>query len=259
MTNKLPGNLRNSKNQNDPTLAYIAGLFDAEVSFKIEKRGSSYSLSLDWLKIDRNILQYVSGIFGGTVTSIKRQSGQRYPVWHWYLGPPDTYTALKRLYPFLRIKKKPALICLEFYRTYFGKRLLLLIEPQIVGAKYQAQLQEYQRKLGSSKKSAETLKGIRELKSTLPESDIPSTMHNALPIIMLPEIETAYIAGLLDADSSFLIDKIHDRPSYLLEVKYRKYDRPTLEYLATIFGGRVRRAPISSKNQIQPWLWQVTS
>jgi hypothetical protein len=252
-------NSKTGKTQvDDKTLAYIAGLFDAEVSFHIDKNNDNYYLRLDWLKIDRDILQYVSDIFGGTVTSVKLQPRQRYQVWHWYLGESDTYAALKRIYPFLRIKQKPASICLEFYIRY--SEATTVSDRRAIGAEYYAKLQEYQRKPGGSKKSAEALKIIREhMKSTTIESESQGIMHQVLPDMMLPKTETVYIAGLLDAESSFLINKLHLRPSYLLEVKYRKYDRPTLEYLATIFGGRVRRAPISSKNQIQPWLWQVTS
>jgi hypothetical protein len=246
------------KKVDNNTLAYIAGLFDAEVSFHIHKTGINYYFTLDWLKIDRDILQYVSDIFGGTITSLKARARQRYQVWHWYLGSSDAYAALKRIYPFLRIKQKPASICIEFCRRY--PIAVTVIDMQSIGAEYQVQLQQYQRKPGGSKKSAEALKLIREIaKSVTKESESTGIMHAVFPDLTLPEVETSYIAGLLDADASFLINKIHERPSYLLEVKYRKYDRPMLEYLATIFGGRVRRAPISSNNQLQPWLWQVTS
>jgi hypothetical protein len=246
----------------DKTLAYIAGIFDAEVSFRIDKNiqktGDHYYLSLDWLKIDHNILQYVSDIFGGTIKSVKPQPRQRYQVWHWWVRGADAYTTLKRIYPFLRIKQKPASVCIEFYNR--DSEAIMLSDRQAIGAQYQTQLQEYQRKPGGSQKSAEALKLIRkQAKSTAKEPELPSTMHLALSNITLPEIETAYIAGLLDAESSFLISKLHNKPSYLLEVKYRKYDRHILEYLATIFGGRVRRAPISSKNQVQPWLWLLVS
>ena len=259
MTSRQPINSKTENPQaDDKILAYIAGLFDAELALHISVDGRNYHLKIDWLKINDDILTYVANIFGGTVREEKTHPKQRYQVWNWGLSSSNAYQTLFTLWPYFRIKQTPVTICIEFYNRY--SKALTVSDKQSIGAQYHTKLQEYQRKPGNSKKSAEALKLIREKGSSpTAESELSSTMHHILTDVMLPEVETAYIAGLLDADSSFLIDKIHDRPSYPLEVKYRKYDRPTLEYLATIFGGRVRRAPISPKNQIQPWLWQVTS
>jgi len=108
-------------------------------------------------------------------------------------------------------------------------------------------LLKYQRKPGNSKVRLPLAKGVSE-QSSFPESPR-----------LVSEREKGYIAGLLDVDSSFLVYKLSGRPSYLLEVVYRKTDYEPLRYLAGIYGGRIRPAPKSEKNIRPIWLWKISS
>jgi len=248
----------------DKYLAYIAGLFDGEVALGIHRIGRSYRLQITYTKTNYDILKYLSNIFGGGVRRVKPQPYHRFKVWQWYIGAGYAYRTLRKLYPFLRIKQEAAAICIEFFERYWVGHSFTPVsnKRQAIGAQHMSQLQAYQSKPGSSKKSR-TLHKLKQQRSisTVPDNVQAPTIlkHYLLPHITLPELELAYIAGLLDAESSFLIYKLSNRPSYLLEVNYRKTDYNTLQYLADIFGGRVKPAPLSPRNIQDVWLWKLVS
>jgi len=251
----------------DKYLAYIAGLFDGEVALGIVRTGRSYSLHISYMKTNYDILKYLSNIFGGSVRRVKSQPYYRFNVWQWYIGAGYAYRTLRKLYPFLRIKKEPAAICIEFFERfwqgYSHKLKPVSNKRQGIGAHYMAQLKRHQSKPGSSKKSHLLYKKIKQqnIISIVPDYAQESDTYKSyrLPNIELPEIELAYIAGLLDAEGSFIIYKISNRPSYLLEMNYRKTDYNTLRYLSDIFGGSVKPAPFSPGNKLDVWLWKLVS
>jgi len=199
------------------------------------------------------------------VRRVKTQLYHRFEVWRWYLTSGYAYRALRKLYPFLRIKREPAADCLAFFEHYWQGRSSMPVSSkrQAIGAEYISRLQEYQLKPGSGGKSSplqkksQQQKGIFVIPKNIETLNLPK--NYLLPNISLPELELAYIAGLLDVDSSFNIYKISNRPSYLLEVNDRKTDYNTLQYLANIFGGRVRPAPLSPGNKRDVWLWKLVS
>jgi len=246
-------------------LAYIAGLFDGEVALQIKRTGNSYALGLSYMKINYDILEFLSNIFGGTVRPVKRQPNQRFERWEWHITSANAYIALRKLYPFLRIKKEAAAICIGFFEHYWRPPSSKPVseERRIIGAQCKSLLQEYQSKPGSNKESSSVrrLKQHRSIATTPTEHvQVLTTLEPyRLPDFALPELELAYIAGLLDVESSFLIYKLSNSSSYLLEVAYRKTDYNTLEYLANIFGGRVRPAPRSLRNKQDVWLWKLAS
>jgi len=219
------------------------------------------------MKINYDILKYLSNIFGGKVRPVKTQPYYRFKVWQWYIGAGYAYRTLRKLYPSLRIKREAAAICIEFFERFWEGRLRkskpMSNKRQAIGAHYMSQLQRYQSKPGSGKKSPPLHKKVKKqnIISTIPEyvQERATPKSYRLPNIALPELELAYIAGLLDAEASFIIYKISNRPSYLLEVAYRKTDYNTLQYLADIFGGRVRPAPLSPGNKRDVWLWKLVS
>jgi len=249
----------------DKDLSYIAGLFDGEVEISITSSGRSYSLNLRWTKTDYFILRFLKNIFGGSVRKVKPQSYYRFEVWQWMLFGRNAYSALRKIYPFLHIKKEAAAICLAFFERYsvgHKKYKRVSDEQHAIGALYMSRLQEHYLQSGSSKKSFSLHKSKQPLSVPTLQENIQAPVfpkHRRTPDIGLSELELAYIAGLLDVESTFLIYKISGRPSYLLEVNYRKTDYNTLQYLASIFGGRVRQAPISSRNKIDIWLWKLVS
>lgn len=107
-------------------LAYIAGLFDAEVAFGIQRQKTktksnyyNYNLFFSYTKMDCNILSYLSRIFGGTVKRLKNPPSYKHEFWNWHLSPKEINFALNTVYPYLRIKKVIARICIEFYKCYY--------------------------------------------------------------------------------------------------------------------------------------------
>jgi len=222
----------------DKDLAYIAGLFDGEVALGIHPIGRSYSLTLKYMKTNCDILKFLSSIFGGTVRRVKPQPFYRFEVWEWHLGAGYAYRALRKLYPFLRIKREAAAICIEFFERYWQPHSHKPVsnKRQAIGVHYMSQLKEYQSKPGSSKEARPLHKETKQQNSISNVlADIKTHVtpkSNRYPNVTLPEVELAYIAGLLDVEASFIIYKISNRPSYLLEVNYRKTDYNTLQYLA---------------------------
>ena len=136
---------------NSVELAYIAGLFDAELGFGIARQGEVgkyyYQLFFDYTKMDRTILLHLSKIFGGTVKQVKDQPIYKSKMWQWRLPPSTTYFALKRVYPFLRLKKEIARICIEFFESYnpLGQKRMSA-ERQEIGRIYAAKLDEFKTK-----------------------------------------------------------------------------------------------------------------
>jgi hypothetical protein len=104
-------------------LAYIAAGFDTEIGFGIQRyitqsQGYHYRLELRYTKMERNILSYLSKIFGGKVRKVKDQPIYKHDHWNWELSPRETYLALNKVYPYLRLKKELARICIAFYKCY---------------------------------------------------------------------------------------------------------------------------------------------
>jgi len=75
-----------------------------------------------------------------------------------------------------------------------------------------------------------------------------------LPKVAISEIDLAYIAGLLDAEGSFRIQKRSGERGYCMQVVYLKAHYSTLEYLADLFGGNVKQVKRADKKE----LWSVT-
>ena len=59
--------------------------------------------------------------------------------------------------------------------------------------------------------------------------------------IVLSRCELAYMAGLLDAEASFLVKKRSGESGYFLQVVYNKTHYDTLKYIADLFGANVKK------------------
>lgn len=128
-------------------LAYIAGLFDTEVAFMIiRKEGTPSSLVLTYTKTNRKILDYLSHSFGGKVYSVKKRPGQRLEVWVWRISSGLAYRALRKLYPFLRIKKETAYTCMNFYEQIRSSKKEPRSVRREIAEKYALLLKAYQKK-----------------------------------------------------------------------------------------------------------------
>lgn len=127
-------------------LAYIAGLFDTEVAFMIKKDGNPSSLVLSYSKTNRKILDYLSHSFGGKVYSKKKRPGQRFDIWVWRISSGLAYRALRKLYPFLRIKKEAASICIDFYEQIRALKKEPMSVRREITEKYALLLEAYHKK-----------------------------------------------------------------------------------------------------------------
>lgn len=123
-------------------LAYIAGLFDTEVGFGISMHTTktqrhSYRLFLSYTKMEREILYYLSEIFGGKVRKLKDQPVYKHEMWQLNLSQKEAYLALNEVYPYLRLKKEIARICIEFYKCYSLPEIHL---PEILSSQHNGTL-----------------------------------------------------------------------------------------------------------------------
>jgi hypothetical protein len=86
------------------TLAYVAGLFDGEGNIAFQKNGKSSYIRVTIVNTDRAIVEYVQGLFGGTVTALKRSNPKWKPSWHWILTWSRAIYFLEGIRPWIRIK-----------------------------------------------------------------------------------------------------------------------------------------------------------
>jgi len=226
----------------DKYLAYIAGLFDAEVAIMIQEG----SLSIGYSKSSRLILDYLRNIFGGKVSSAPRQSYDRYPRYQWQLRPALAYSALCKLYPFLRRKKESARIFIESYESWCNSGRSRSTQKQVIpGRKDTDLLIKYQSKLGSQGK-------VLTVRWVTPEG---ITLNDyRLPDISLPVCDLAYWAGLFDGQASFLIYRQSNSQGYCLQIAYRSSYCDTIKEVADVFEGNVKPQKPSKNKDI----WEVT-
>jgi len=139
-------------------LAYIAGLLDAEGALLIYKnsKSSGYTLQLVYRKTHYDTLKYIGDVFGGIVRPSKRDPKSALDVWSLMLTSRKAYYALKHIYPFLIIKRRPAQVCIEFFELYWRPKLgtgRVSDERQHIGRTYAAMLNEYKTKPGHKHQS----------------------------------------------------------------------------------------------------------
>jgi len=101
-------------------LAYIAGFFDGEGSVYI-RRGKRTGMVSEafWLtakmeNMDRGVLDYIQGFFGGCISVQSRNSTGT--VWRLAIVANQAYRFLLAVLPYLRIKRKHAEIGILFQR-----------------------------------------------------------------------------------------------------------------------------------------------
>lgn len=201
-------------------LAYFAGIFDTEVYYTIHEQ---HALYITYQKQNRELLKLVSNSFGGKINKVKIQPFHSKQIWIWSSPSNHAYKVLKKIHPFLRIKRERAGLCIECYERC-AQPGLSLGEKNKIGEAYRELLQNWQ---------------------TEPEQ--------RFYYFGLPHLKISYIAGLFDVDSSFVITKRRDRNSYLLEVINKKADYETLEFIQKTFGGKIYSMPKSKLNKQDIW------
>jgi hypothetical protein len=104
-------------------LAYIAGIIDGEGSIHITKlppnkiyKNVRYILHFYVGNTNLNMLKELKLYLGGSLTlDSRKDKPNNKPFWHWNLGPKASYSAIKQLLLYLRIKKERAKLAIEFY------------------------------------------------------------------------------------------------------------------------------------------------
>jgi hypothetical protein len=111
---------------NNPTeieLAYIAGVMDGEGCVTILRqkfpRKFQYRLFLVVSNTNEEVIRYLHNILGcGAVHPLRRTQKRdtHMDVWQWQASFSDAYSVLTALYPYLIVKRRDALIAMEFYK-----------------------------------------------------------------------------------------------------------------------------------------------
>ena len=105
------------------TLAYYAGVFDGEghITIGASKRPNAtvnYWLQVGLTSTHKPILESLQEDFGVGHISLFGHSGKgnRLPCWSWRCMSNQALFVLEAFLPFLRIKREPALLAIEFQR-----------------------------------------------------------------------------------------------------------------------------------------------
>ena len=111
-------------------LAYIAGLVDGEGSICIhrdasnKKRYVKYNLLVNVSNTDPRPLRLIQGLFGGSFFLTNRTVSRegKLPCWGINVSGPKAENLLRKILPYLIIKKEQAVLALEFrkYQTWGG-------------------------------------------------------------------------------------------------------------------------------------------
>jgi len=108
----------------DVDLAYAAGAIDGEGCIGLHRTGNksrpSVGLRLSVFNTDPRLPYRMQDLFGGNVYVSKRPLGHK-PLHEWVLLSAKAADVLKKVYPYLVIKKEQADIALDFAKI-IGKR-----------------------------------------------------------------------------------------------------------------------------------------
>lgn len=130
-------------------LAYIAGLFDGEGSIAIRRRAVNpntgtygHHLQVVITNTDLEVLEWVQSVLGSyLVTSRQKRREEWAATYAWGASTVQAASVLSTLLPFLRIKREPALVAIEFQRrvsSYKGHRHKPLTGEEVAWREEQA-------------------------------------------------------------------------------------------------------------------------
>lgn len=98
-------------------LAYIAGFFDGEGSVHIAFNGArSGLLRVHLSSTDRSAVEYLKDTFGGSITDYSAK-GNHKPISRWSLVSGSAADFLYDLLPYLKLKKKHAMLGIDWQAT----------------------------------------------------------------------------------------------------------------------------------------------
>lgn len=189
-------------------LAYIAGAFDGDGSFslikKIEdkKRAPLYYPLIQFGSKSGESVRYLKNKFGGNVNISKKHKSKegfmRKEFFRYKLEKRNQCLPfLEKVTPFLKIKKERAELILEYIKDHPFKRGSNLISKDVLLLRERAY--QKMRKLNAERKSSASVR-----KSKISDVD--------------EDVFWPYIAGLMDTDGSFSINKSGYAPTLSLSM-----------------------------------------
>ncbi len=118
-------------NQRPRHLAWAAGFLDGEGSVRIRRTWSKstarkvYSVSLSAVQVEREPLERLVQLFGGTINpkqQIRARRTNSMPYWSWMVTGFRAVDALSGMLPDLTTKRERAVLAIEFQRLTGPKR-----------------------------------------------------------------------------------------------------------------------------------------
>jgi hypothetical protein len=126
----------------EPILPYMAGLFDAGLYLSINE----HSMTIIYKKNNKELLESISSVFGGQVhrTNVINKQKQ----WQLQYNGQKAYGILQKVYPYLKIKKEPARLCMEYFDKYhqLSPKYWLTPEKQKFAEHYASLITDYKKK-----------------------------------------------------------------------------------------------------------------
>lgn len=110
--------IKKGKNTITNDVAYIAGFFDGEGCIRIKKAsqgGNSYYIWVAITNSNKEILDYVVGIFGGSVKKAERTPNKT--IYHLLITSSEATDMLKTILGFLREKRTQAKLAIYFHEN----------------------------------------------------------------------------------------------------------------------------------------------
>lgn len=104
-------------------IAYLAGIIDGEGCISIRKWQQRnkywiYSLTLDVGNTNRILTDWLSDNFGGTVILFHSKNPRHNDRYCWRLSQGKAGIIIKKVLPYLLIKKEQAVLALEYRKTF---------------------------------------------------------------------------------------------------------------------------------------------
>jgi hypothetical protein len=226
-------------------LAYIAGIVDGDGCIRIKKSSSKqmvspkYEIVFQVKMVHEPLIQFIAGVFDETYRINKPSSKKGRPLYCFQLGNKKAERAIKRLLPYLLLKREEAeaALCLRdlqansrSFRTKRSKDCTFqAFQGQMVTVKRHTLSNEYIQRYEELYQKCRDLKKENKKCPLTPLSD-----HLIIP----------YIAGIIDSEGCLTIKKTDSSkhngrvtPTYLTLIDIGMSDTEPLKMIQDEFGG----------------------
>ena len=116
-------------------LAYIAGFFDGEGC--ITSGGRRCSLAISASNTDKQPLEFIQRIFGGSIYECLPKKLKWSTVYNWRIGGAYALIVLESLLPYLIVKRRQALLGIELIKSSdIGRQASIVTELRMLKSRY---------------------------------------------------------------------------------------------------------------------------